>query len=216
VNKELQFIKSVNSVAPCSVTLWRPVNDLLEDSESTMRSVYMPTPKSPAPRLPIDARDDDVLEGFEKASEYVGNRRFRKLAGSLRDDFLYIPGPLNSEVICTHLFETINKKGGRFRQLDADGRWKDMSKAEATDRCRTALENGFVSLVAPPLRNRRRRGPGANVLETEIAPQYDLLSNRKRGSMVLVAPDDDDDDEVHSSGSKRKSLMTMCKGVADI
>jgi len=214
VRAELDNIKLIENVAPYEgVPLWQPINDLIEGGDS-MRSVYTPAKKRAAgPRLPSDGSDNDVLEGFDGAREYVGNRRFRKLVGSLRDDFFSTTNPAEREVVNMQVFDRIKARGGRFRRFDSDGIWRELSRSEAANRCRTALEKGFESLLIQQPRT-RHLGPGANVLETEIAPQYDLLSGRKRGPIVTKAPVCVI--RAQSPPPKRQSVDPRCRAVADI
>ena len=188
IKTELDFVKTAESVAPCKdVPLWQPVNDLIEGSDSIW-STMPPTPTRPPPRV-RDLDDNDVLEGFDGACEYVGNRRFRKIVAGLRDEFLSTSDSQERMNIANKVLSKIHVEGGLFRRLDADGVWREMARLEAMSRATTALEKGFASLLLP-YPSSRRRGFGANVLETEVAPRYDILSDRKRNSIATTIPAD--------------------------
>jgi hypothetical protein len=156
--------------------------------------------------LASDANDNDVIEGFDGATDYIGNRRFRQLVATVRRNFLATTDLAEKEAINTKVYRQIIQRGGRFRRLDSDGIWRVLPEAEAAKRCRTALVNGFRHLLYRR-RLRRSQGKGCNVIETEIPPQFDLLSNRRRGSIVTKMTIDED--EVDRLGSK-------CRAVADI
>lgn len=216
---KLDFIKSAESVVPYEdVAIWRPVNDLIEGSESMLSTFTSLGRKQVAPRLASDADDNDVIEGFEGASEYIGNRRFRKLVAKYRGDFLSTTSLSEKEAINKKVYEGITRRGGTFRRFDIDGIWRHLTKAEMAYRCRSALQNGFGGLFIPrpPC---QRRGRGSNVIETEVPPQFDLLSDRKRDSIVTKMWIDDDEEggvEDERFARKRLSPGSKCRAVADI
>jgi hypothetical protein len=205
VQKELEYNRMVQNVAPREdLAIWRPVNDLIKSSES-IRSTYSSLCRTRvSPRLASDANDNDVIEGFDGATDYIGNKRFRQLVATVRRNFLATTDLAEKEAINMKVYRQITQRGGRFRRLDYDGIWRVLSEAEAAKRCRTALANGFRHLLYSR-RLLRSQGKGCNVLETEIPPQFDLLSNRRRGSIVTKMTID----EVDRLGSK-------CRAVADI
>lgn len=207
VQRELEYNRMVQNVAPREdLAIWRPVNDLIKSSES-IRSTYSSLCQTRvSPRLASDANDNDVIEGFDGATDYIGNRRFRQLVATVRRNFLATTDLAEKEAINTKVYRQIIQRGGRFRRLDSDGIWRVLPEAEAAKRCRTALVNGFRHLLYRR-RLRRSQGKGCNVIETEIPPQFDLLSNRRRGSIVTKMTIDED--EVDRLGSK-------CRAVADI
>jgi hypothetical protein len=189
IKTELELVKTAASIAACEdVPLWQPVNDLVEGSYSIW-STMPPTPTQAPPRL-SNFDDNDVLEGFDGSHEYIGNRRFRNVVAALRDEFLTTTDFQEREKIAKKVMDRIHSKGGVFRRLDSDGVWRHISSPEATNLTRSALEKGFATLLLP-YTPRRGRGLGANVLECEVAPMYDLLSDRKRRSIVIKMSTDD-------------------------
>ena len=215
IKEELKYNRMLQSIAPREdLAIWKPVDDLIEGFESIRSAYSFAGPKRVLPRLASDANDNDVIEGFDGATDYVGNRRFRELVETARHAFLSTTDLTEKEAINMKVYDRITRRGGRFRRFDSDGIWTALSRAEAAKRCRTALLNGFGYLLypRPP---RRIQGKGCNVLETEIPPQFDLLSNRRRGSVVTkMSIDVEGEDE--GTFRKRQSPGLKCRAVADI
>jgi hypothetical protein len=132
--------------------------------------------------------DNDVIEGMAGACDVAGNRRFRVIVAELRDEFLLsTTNPQERTEIAERVVNKIQNRGGLFLSLYKHGGCMRLSKREAIQQSKVALENGFSYLLQPQPAS-GRQGVGSKVLEYEVAPRYDVLTGKVRPSELVRFP----------------------------
>ena len=191
VEERLASINRAATIARCEdVGIWLPIPpDKLMQMDGAW-SFVMPTERNvaEADEASLDPKffenDNNVVEGFDGACDLIGNKRYRVLVASLRDEFMLAQSPGERRKVAEQVVDTIRKRGGSFLSLDEHGFFQALSKSYWIERAKNDIKRGFPGLLYPDDTPFSGQGRGSNVLGVEEAPHYDVLSGKVRCSKV--------------------------------